>query len=63
MEKKQYIQPTAVSLPFDCGQELMAGSIIEAEVYNDNFDPANMESLSRKYSVWDDEDNSTEELF
>jgi hypothetical protein len=45
MEKKQYIQPTTVSLPFDCGQELMAGSVIEAEVYDDEFDPESMESL------------------
>ena len=59
MKKKQYIQPTAVSLPFDCGQELMAGSSIKAEVFNDEFDPANMESLSRKQNLWDDEDDNT----
>lgn len=63
MKKKMYIQPNVVCFQFNCGQKLMAGSIIEAEVYNDEFDPESMESLSRKRNFWDDEDDNSEEYF
>lgn len=64
MKKKHYIQPKIVCNQISDGQELMTGSsTIETEVYDDNFDPANMESLSRKHSIWDDEDDNTEKLF
>lgn len=61
MNKKQYIQPNVVCDHFNNGQELMAGSVIGAEVYADEFDPESMESLSRNYGHWDDEDDYIEE--
>jgi len=61
MNKKQYIQPNVVCDHFNNGQELMAGSVIGAEVYADEFDPESMESLSRKQNLWDDEEDYTEE--
>ena len=56
MKKKHYIQPNVVCDHFNNGQELMAGSTIETEVFNDEFDPKSMESLSRKQNLWDDEE-------
>ncbi len=61
MKKKMYIQPNAVYFQFNCGQRLMAGSSIKAEVYDDEFDPESMEPLSRKQNLWDDEEDNTEE--
>jgi hypothetical protein len=61
MNKKQYIQPNVVCYHFNNGQELMAGSTIETEVFNDEFDPKSMESLSRNHGHWDDEDDNIEE--
>lgn len=63
MNKKQYIQPNTVCFQFNCAQRMMAGSVIGAEVFDDEFDPESMESLSRKHSFWDDEDDNTEEWF
>ena len=56
MKKKHYIQPNVVCYHFNNGQELMAGSTIETEVFNDEFDPESMESLSRRQNLWDDEE-------
>lgn len=63
MKKKQYIQPNAVCYQFNCGQELMTGSSIKAEVFNDEFDPESMESLSRRHNLWDDEEDNTYDQF
>ena len=63
MKKKLYIQPNAVCYQFNCAQRMMAGSIIEAEVFDDEFDPESMESLSRRQNLWDDEDDNTDDSF
>lgn len=63
MNKKQYIQPNTVCFQFNCAQRMMAGSIIEAEVFDDEFDPESMESLSRRQNLWDDEDDNTDDSF
>jgi hypothetical protein len=57
MKKKHYIQPDIDCYQFNCGQELMTGSSIEAEVFNDEFDPGEMESLSRRnnFDLWTEE--------
>jgi hypothetical protein len=60
MKKKLYIQPNAVCYQFNCEQVLMTGSVIKAEVYDGEFDPESMESLSRRHNLWDDEDDNIE---
>ncbi len=56
MKKKLYIKPNVTCFQFNCGKNLMAGSTVETKVYSDEFDPESMESLSRKHSFWDDEE-------
>ena len=56
MKKKLYIKPNVICFQFNCRKNLMAGSTVETKVYSDEFDPESMESLSRKHSFWDDEE-------
>lgn len=56
MKKKHYLQPNTVCFQFNCAQRMMVGSVIDAEVYDDEFDPESMESLSRRQNLWDDEE-------
>ena len=54
MKNKLYIKPNVICFQFNCEKKLMAGSTVETKVYNDEFDPESMESLSRKHSFWDE---------
>ena len=61
MKRNRYIRPELVCYELGFGQALLSGSTMEAEVYDDEFDPEGMVSLSRKGSLWDADDEDSYE--